>query len=261
MLEGTGFNQSSNRGAWARLLFSGMPLAVFLTALFYLQGRAFRTGYIDALGLNASQFPIDTTEALWQAFNGWLYWSMAVFDHVRWPFVGKLLATALVIFVLVLLYLGLLWMMARYIGPVAPAKPVATVLTPNTERFQFKSLFKTTAFATLLGTLGLPLTLATAAVIVMASFISLVYPFYAQGKQAAWDECKRPQTTASQVTLAGESSPTTYLLECSKDFCALLDARGARIVLPREAVQKVEVPMALNANSSNSKPRCVLPGS
>jgi len=244
---------------WPRLFSGGLPLTVFLTALFYLQGRAFRSGYLEALGFNTSQFPVDTTEALWLAYNGWLLVSLAIFENAQWPVVVRLLAAAAIVFATVLLLFSLLWLLDRFLGP-APAMPRSNPgAEPSHQRFQWKSLFKVTAFATLSGTLGLPLALAAIALTVMIPFLLLVYPFHALGKKAAIEECDKPQASAARVTLTGDASATAYLIECSDNFCALVNAHGSRLVVSRQDVKKVEIPASLGVDSPDASKRCHLP--
>jgi len=82
---------------WQRLS-SGLTVATLLTALLYVQGRAYRSGYLEALGFSESQFPITTTDALWLAFNGWLLGAVQIPGASWHAFKSQLLSTGVWLF-------------------------------------------------------------------------------------------------------------------------------------------------------------------
>ena len=61
--------ESSGKKSWLRLV--PIPFTVFLTAMFYLQGKAYHAGYLVYFHLDNTQMSISTSDAMWLAYRAW----------------------------------------------------------------------------------------------------------------------------------------------------------------------------------------------
>jgi len=243
-------------------LFSGLTLTTLLTALLVIQGRAFRSGYLHALGLDESHFPVSTTDALWLAFNGWLSGAVQIAGASWNIFRSQLLSTGLWIFSGVFLLTCLL----LFAAPRAQGMrdwfkrrldvSVANDAVRTSRAGELVTITVGSMMVTVCGIALVPLALFLGAFVLMFSFIVLVYPFLSLGAQAADDICGKPRATASAVMLLNQPTPA-YLLECSTQFCALLDDTGGRFVVPVDQVARIEIRNTATAVPSGAV-RCSL---
>lgn len=232
------------------VLTSAFALSV-LTAMFFLQGRAFRTGWLDYFGLQHMQFPISSGEAYWLTLSGWATTSVRWFSSAWESYLEVLTRFGLLLVVLAMLIFALEWRKHHRAPKDTPDKGDDRNLAPEWMQVWLVSGSKLRHwFARAIASLVLaPLSLAVApallfgAGILLAAVIAIAFvPFQNLGKQAAIDFCKRPVSLGARVVLRNGHSPDWgYRIECNPDVCAIV--RDGRVfVIPMENVEQIELP-------------------
>lgn len=243
-------------GGWKRWLSSGLSLTVLMTGLFYIQGRMYRHGYIRALGLEESMFPIDTPQALWLAYQGWLSGAVQVPKLMDAALIVLLLKTGAIVFVVLVTIVGLVW--------IARKMDLSHQASKRIEKSGLVALFKNktviqfaaTLPATVAGVLIVPLALMLAAIVLMYAFMILCMPFLALGSKDALAMCNAERSTVGLVALPEVSTPLV-LLECSERFCALIQNDGSLRVVAVQTVERIDiVPVRRALPSAPPLPRC-----
>lgn len=244
---------------WRQWASGGLSLTVLLTGLFYIQGRAYRQGYLDALGLNESQFPADTPQALWFAFNGWLSGSVRVLEGVDAQFAWYLVRTGLVVLAVLLVILSLILLahkldFADKVRQSASSSRWWDLMTSN----RIAALYLGTLPLTVLSVFVVPLVMLVLATIIVFAFVVLCLPFWSFGADAARDMCNANRQTVGLATVA-EMPSRLELLECGTKYCALIRSDGNLLVVGVDAVERVEVlPVRAARPGETPLPRCTV---
>ncbi len=64
-------NTTARQGILYRLFAGGIPITALLTAIFYLQGKAYQAGFLHYFHIESTQMAITTADAMWNAYRGW----------------------------------------------------------------------------------------------------------------------------------------------------------------------------------------------
>lgn len=219
---------------------SPIPTLTFFLAIFYGEGRAYRLGYLEYLGLDDSQFPVSTTDAYWLAFNGWAIiagnGASTIFDHYS-IYIKSLWLTVLVGILAAALgiygrrqqwHIGFSdWWNQRLTKAKTAANPIVA-----------------SAGLSLLTMAGIPFILMILTVLLATFMLVFVLPFFQLGRWEARSECefeaaRKPLVQYvgdERASVDGKSVPTARLIQCSTDFCALI-RDGEAFVIPRLSVR------------------------
>ena len=177
--------ESSGKKSWLRLV--PIPFTVFLTAMFYLQGKAYHAGYLVYFHLDNTQMSISTSDAMWLAYRAWGNGAAHILLTSGDWFLDMLMSILLpaTIGCVVLILLLVIEKLRR-----KAAKPrVSATAIP----FKDLSLRRQIAYiaAGLAGyVLAIPGSILVIALLVACSLIVLVEPFGVIGKRDAQDYCQ-----------------------------------------------------------------------
>ena len=232
------------------LLTSAFVLTV-LTAMFLLQGRAYREGWLGRFGLESAQFPISTADTYWLALHGWLNTALNWFNKAWDIYAGYLLILILPIAAFTFLTFVWEWHSARRTAASKQAAEDAGVEAENKVR-QWLAADGRQAWLIRAGIslaiapvslAAFPLLLFLAGLLLVALIAITVVPFENVGKQAATDFCKRSVSGAARIVLIANAGHPEwgYRIECNSDACAMV-RDGVVYVIPTRDIQRIELP-------------------
>ena len=89
MAESADKPSDQKRRSISPIVTSAFVLSV-LTAMFLLQGRAYREGWLGHFGIDSTQFPISTVDTYWLALHGWANTALAWFNNAWSNYLGSL---------------------------------------------------------------------------------------------------------------------------------------------------------------------------
>lgn len=232
--------ESSGKKSWLRLI--PIPFTVFLTAMFYLQGKAYQAGYLAYFHLDNTQMSISTSDAMWLAYRAWGNGAAHILLTSGDWFLDMLMSILLpaTIGCVVLILLLVIEKLRR-----KAAKPrVSATAIP----FKDLSLRRQIAYiaAGLAGyVLAIPGSILVIALLVACSLIVLVEPFGVIGKRDAQDYCQEVPLAALPTIphLPGfdPNQGVIHQLWCNTDTCAVLQA-GAASAVPKSAIARTISP-------------------
>lgn len=250
MTEGTEKPVERKRWRISPIVTSAFVLSV-LTAMFLLQGRAYREGWLGRFGLESAQFPISTVDIYWLALHGWLNTAIGWFNKAWDIYVGYLLILTLPIAILMFLIFVWEWHSANRAAAAEQRVEDAGVEAENKVRRWLaagdrKAWLVRGAISLAVAPLSLaafPLMLFLAGLILVFVIAVTVVPFENMGKQAADDFCKRPASSAARIVQTPDAGPPEwgYRIECNADVCAMI-RDGVVYVIPTRDIQRIELP-------------------
>lgn len=266
-------------GRLKRYAVTGLPLSVLLTAIFYLQGRAFRYAYLERLGLDESLLPIPTAEVFWLSLHGWTSSAVLIVQGM-WSAYCKMFAEyAVPVWLVTVVGFILLWLSPwirkfflgrweKYSGffrwreLARPRVRLRRWIKRSWARLRGLTVgLAATTFVVLASVSVAPLILFVLAFAIFFIFFVVVFPFFQTGEAAADDLCKRDRATISTVIFengSAASRSSSYLIECREKYCALVDEAGSRFFIPTEDVIRVDAPQAHRKGKVDA-PLCTLP--
>ncbi len=233
--------ESSGKKSWLRLI--PIPFTVFLTAMFYLQGKAYQAGYLAYFHIDDTQMSISTADAMWLAYRAWGNGAAHILLTSGDWFLGMIRSFLVPVTIACLLLIVLL-VIARCRGKAAAPSNAAASKRP------FKDLSLPRQISYTVGgavsyVLAIPGSIIVIAFLVACSLIVLVEPFRAIGMRDAQDHCQKiPLADLPTIpNLAGFDSAkgVIHQLWCSTDTCAVLQA-GAASVVPKSAIARTSSP-------------------
>lgn len=223
-----------------RLFASGIPLTALLTAIFYLQGRAYLFGFLQYFQIDSTQMGISTPDAMWYAYHGWgngaasvlLKSSQLFFDlinHFAPPVTSFGLISAGVIL--------LVSYARRYPRPATDNR--SRIIKPRRRN-------KFILFCAFI--VGYIVSIPT--VIILLSFFVVIIvsitvePFAVLGARSAAKYCDKPAASIPTIPFLPGFDPgkgTIYQLLCATDTCAVLQANIPSVV-PKESIKTTVSP-------------------
>lgn len=230
-------------------LTSAFVLSV-LTAVFFLQGRAYRSGWLGFFGMEHALFPISSGEGYWLTLSAWATTSVHWFNSAWQIYADTLWRYGLLLFVLAMLVIFLEWLKFHRASKNSQdkadnRKPPEWIREWLVSGSKVRYWLARAAVALVI----VPFSLAVApallfvAGILLATVIALAFvPFEKLGKQAAIDFCKRPVSQIARVVLREPHTPDWgYRIECNPDACAMV--RDGRVfIVPMDHVERIELP-------------------
>lgn len=233
------------------ILTSAFALSI-LTAVFFLQGRAYRSGWLGFFGMEHALFPISSGEGYWLTLSGWATTSVRWFNSAWQIYADTLCRYGLLLFVLVMLVIFLEWLKFHRASKVAQdkadddnRKPPEWIREWLVSGSKVRYWLARAAVALVLVPFSLavvPMLLFLAGIL-LATVIALAFvPFENLGKQAAIDFCKRPVSQIARVVLREPHMPDWgYRIECNPDVCAIV-RDGRVLIVPMDHVERIELP-------------------
>lgn len=255
MAESTDKTDGRKRWRISPILTSAFVLSI-LTAMFFLQGRALREGWLRHFGLESAQFPISTTDTYWLALHGWLKTAVGWFNNAWDFYLGYLPKLILPLAMLAFGMYAWEWFKARRDRTTAEneaeeaSEPAGNIARGWLTADGWKAWATRAGVALVAAPIGLavfPLMLFLAGLLLAALIGTAVVPFDKAGKQMASDFCERPVTRAARIVLTdGSGHPEWgYRIECNQTVCAMI--RDGRVyVVPTRNVERIELPSLLN---------------
>ncbi|MEN5062131.1 hypothetical protein [Luteimonas sp. TWI1416] len=236
-------------------LFSGsLSLTVLLTGILYVQGRMYHSGYLSALGLAESQFPIDTPQALFISLHGWISGSIKVFDSFDSAFLLDLARTGVFTLAAFVIGISLIFLTQRILTPERTAK--ISSWRDLFGRRRILAIYLSTIPATILSLLIIPALMMIGSFIIMLTFMILCTPFFSLGQEMARDACNGKRSTVGIAKITGSTSPL-IMLECGTQFCALIKEDGQLVVISTELIERTDFLPVREAGPNDSiLPRC-----
>ena len=251
MAESTEKPAERKRWRLSPIMTSAFALTV-LTAMFLLQGRAYREGWLGHFGLENAQFPISTTDTYWLALHGWFNTAIGWFKNAWDIYFGHLAMLFLPLALFAFVTLALEWRKAN--KKLASERESEDDRPPENKVQQWLAAGGRKAWI-VRGVVSLviaPISLAAfplmmfVAGLLLATLIAIaVAPFENIGTQAAIDFCKRPVIHAAKIVLTeGAGHPEWgYRIECNANVCAMI-RDGTVYVVPTRDIQRIELPAA-----------------
>lgn len=208
-----------------------------LSPVFYLNGRAFRYGYLGYLHLEPSMFPTDVPDTLTYAAFAWMGGLTSVLDAVKktvvahWIAVGVMPVAALALFAAAVHFIGA-WARRRR-ASTAGEDAGTRKLHPAARRAAlavFKIYFSFYATYTLL-------------LVIAAALLLFVAPFAKVGESAATRDAEMGFKFAPSIAIADpQGTPQVMrIVQCSTQFCALY-ADHAVVTVPAAAIKWASSP-------------------
>lgn len=271
MAESTDKTDGRKRWRISPILTSAFVLSV-LTAVFFLQGRAYRGGWLRYFGLEQSQFPITSGEAYWLTLHGWMTTSVRWFTGAWESYVEQLFRFGLLLFVLCLMTFLFEWYKHRRFtkekseAAAEPKQPPAWIQEWIVSGSKLRHWLARAGIAIVIT----PLSIAIPSILlffvgtVLALVILLaIAPFEQLGKQAAIDFCQRAVSQGARIVLREPQQPDWgYRIECNPDVCAMV--RDGRVfIIPSDSIQRIELPPLGEASQPNGESQerlCPVPG-
>lgn len=246
------------KARWTASVGLAPVVLALLTAMFYLNGRAYFLGYLDYFHLEPTMFSDDLSNQVTRSVMAWLHatmnfatWYRAQF---RWTTAALLLAPIAFLVVLCLaaaLFRGLVslvirafrWLprrtakMRKHPGLLVMARWIGKTFTPPPFVKAFMSGLGTVYLA---GYIGCVLVWVVSLILIV-----LVLPFGAVGKSvAAKDAAEQFATSPMAVVKDAHGNETTYrIILCAPRYCALYDGKRALTVSASE-IGRAESPDA-----------------
>lgn len=254
------------------ILTSAFALSV-LTAMLFLQGRAYREGWLISFGLDSTQFPISTTDTYWWALHAWATTAVGWFKNAWDIYVNSLGSAFLLVALFAFVIYAWEWLKAR-IKQAAASKENQEDAQPPGNAVQrwlaadgWKAWLARIGIAIVITPISLavfPFLLFLAGLLLAALIGTAVVPFQNAGKQAAAEFCKRPVAGAARIVLVeGSGDPDWgYRIECNSDVCAVV-RDGKVYVVPARNIHRVELPSpgtAVNKSEDAKDQLCPVPG-
>lgn len=239
------------------ILTSAFVLSV-LTAMFFLQGRAYRQGWLSRFGLDSAQFPISMADTYWLALNGWANIAVGWFNNAWDIYLGYLPILILPLALFAFATFAWEWHKANRKREIAQREPVEDPPTPTSDEPQKWLAASDWKAWSLRGAISLVVAPVSLAVLPLLLFLVgwllaflvavVVAPFQNTGKEAASTFCKRPIAYSAKIVMVdGASYPEWgYQIECNPDVCAMI-RDGKVYVVPASNVERIELPSFGNA--------------
>lgn len=232
-----------------------------LTAMFFLQGRAYREGWLGRFGLENAQFPISTTDTYWLALHGWLNTAIGWFKNSWDIYFGYLAVLFLPLALFAFANLALEWRKAN--KKLASDRESNEDTPPENKVQQWLAAGGRKAWIVRgvvslviapISLAALPAILFVAGLLLAALIAITVVPFENVGKQAATDFCKRPVIHAAKIVLTEDAGHPEwgYRIECNPDVCAMI-RDGKVYVIPARDVQRIELPTPGTVSGTSSE--------
>lgn len=234
-------NTTARQGILYRLFAGGIPITALLTAIFYLQGKAYQAGFLHYFHIESTQMAITTADAMWNAYRGWGNGAATVLLQSRDLFIRALFELAPLVLIASLLAAASMLLFMRF-KKESPnnSRPHPPVKPPPGVRKRFL-LF----FSVVVGYIfSLPAVIVLASLIVVITVSLTVEPFFRIGMNDATDFCRTPAAAVPTIPnlpgLSPENGPI-YQLWCSTDTCAVMQSEIAYVV------QKSSIPITTSA--------------
>lgn len=245
------------------ILTSAFALSV-LTAMFFLQGRAYRAGWLSSFGLDGAQFPISAADTYWLALHGWATTAVGWFKNAWNIYLDSLGSAFLLVALFAFVIYAWEWLKARIKQAAAnkeareDAEPAGNAVQRWLAASGWKAWAARAGVAIVITPISLavfPFLLFLTGLLLAAVIGTAVVPFQNAGKQAAADFCKRPVTRIARITLTdGSGYPEWgYQIECNSNVCAMI-RDGKVYVIPTRDVQRIELPAPGTASGASGEP-------
>lgn len=268
-----GAEKPAERRRWrvSPILTSAFALTI-LTAMFFLQGRAFRGGWLGYFGLEQSQFPISSSEAYWLTLHGWATTSVRWFTSAWGSYLEQLWRFGWLLFALCMLTFVFEWYKHHRSNKQspndgsAPTEPPAWIqewLVSGNRWLHWLARAGAAIIITPLS-LAIPSLLLFVVGTVLAVVIVLaIVPFENLGKDAAIKFCQRPISQGAKIVLRTPHQPEWgYRIECNPDVCAMI--RDGRVfIIPTDSIERIELPPIEKPTQVKGEPEqqlCPTPG-
>ena len=236
-----------------RLFAGGIPLTALLTAVFYLQGKAYQAGYLRYFHIDSSQMTITTADAMWNAYRGWtsgaatiLLQSGSLFFDSIW----HLGPPALIFGTLATIGFMLLKNVRRR-APGESGRPPAAQ-----EYGVRKKILLILAFVG--GYIfSIPAAIVLASLLVVLTVSVTVEPFFKTGERDAAEICEIPAAVFPTIpNLMGLSKENGLIhqLWCSTDTCAIIQSGTVHVVQKSLIPITTGAPLSLDLKKIQSGP-------
>lgn len=229
-------------------------LLTMLTAMFLLQGRAYREGWLGRFGLDSIQFPISTADTYWLALHGWLDTALGWFNNSWSIYTSYLPKLMLPLAIFAFVVLAWVWWTDNRNQRDGEARGDADDDTASTRQQRVRqwvaaSGWRAWGARALLSLLVSPVSLGVFPLLLFGAGLWLIFlvvlvvvPFEDAGKQAARDFCRQDSSRIARVVLREQHAPQWgYRIECNTTVCAVI--RDGRVfIVPVGDVARIELP-------------------
>lgn len=240
-------SQKSKSSLLNVVLTSGLVIAV-LGWLFQMQGRAYRTAYLDFYKLDYADFPLSTSELQWLTLVGWTEVSLLWFGNSWQVYLDMLRKSGLLVLVTLLAAFWIFQALRRYWPnlrnlfrrwyPKLPSSPSHSYRWIST---RLREVFAISASVLVAASVA-PAALWVASFGLLLAVIVTLLPFETAGKLAAREACSKDLESLELVHLSDtytDMSDVRKIL-CAEDRCAVISGNKPWTI-PRSAIIKTEI--------------------